>query len=353
MPHNARPTRRDALALGGAALGSATLAGCAAAPARASAPCWTTAGRLPHAVQEIYPALHRGRIHVSGGLLGAATAEGVRAGGVSPHHFAFDPKTGQTAALKPAPAPRHHPQLVDHKGRLYQFGGFASPDGGIAWTMTADAFAYDDAADAWTTIPSSPAPHGECVSASLGDRIHLVGGRAPKGDANAVYADHADTGRHLVFDPAAQTWTTAAPALTPRNSAAAAVIDGRWHVAGGRTLAGPVDAHEIYDPKEDRWRAAAPMPAGSGAGGNAAGAINGELYVFGGEYFQPRPGGVKTAVWRYSPKTDAWEQVSTMATPRHGLGGVTVGDAIFAIGGAARPSGADTTDIVERFSLGC
>jgi N-acetylneuraminic acid mutarotase len=120
---------------------------------------------------------------------------------------------------------------------------------------------------------------------------------------------------------------------------------------------GPSDAHEVYDPKEDRWRTAAPMPKGTGAGGNAAGALGGALYVFGGEYFTGGPnggqGGVHAEVWRYDPKTDAWTPASPMPTPRHGLGAVMLGDAIWLVGGARRPSGADTSDTVERFTLNC
>lgn len=339
-------TRRRALTLAATSLAAF---GAGGAGAQTAAPCWTTPGRLPHAVQEIYPSAHKGRIHISGGLLGVNG----RAGAISPHHMAFDPKTGQTALLAPCPTTRHHPQLIDHKGALYQCGGFAGRDGAVNWIMSTDTYVYDDAANAWTIRASSPVPHGESVAAVLGDRIHFVGGRAPRGAANLAYGDHADTAQHLVFDPAANTWTQAAPAPTARNSAAGALIGGLWHIAGGRTLSGPLDVHEVYDPRVDRWRTAAPMPKGSGAGGNAAGVIDGDLYVFGGEFFEPRPGGVKQVVWRYSAKRDAWEEVSRMPTPRHGLGGVSLDGAIFAVGGAVNPSGNGTSDLVEKLALGC
>jgi len=341
-------TRRTILAAGAATVGA-----CAAGEPPSSVainPCWTEAGRLPDAVQEIYPAGHKGRVHISGGLLSA----GGRIVGVSAHHLAFDPATGQTALLAPCPAPRHHPQLVSRRNRLYQLGGFSSTYGAIAWTMTRDTLLYDDASDSWSELAPAPAPHGECVAASIGDLIHLAGGRSPEGEANAAYGDHADSTQHLVYDPAANRWATAAPAQTARNSAAGAVIGGAWHVVGGRTVtAGPSDAHEVYDAREDRWRTAAPMPAGSGAGGIAAGVIGGDLFVFGGEYFDPRPGGVKSAVWRYSPSRDAWDKVSDMPTPRHGLGGVSLGGAIHLVGGAVQPSGNGTSNLVESFRAAC
>ncbi|MEZ5939397.1 MAG: kelch repeat-containing protein [Hyphomonadaceae bacterium] len=344
-------TRRSLVLAGTGALAALAAVRAPAAHAAPSEACWTTPGLLPHAVQEIYPCLHKSRIHISGGLL----AENGAIVGVSPWHMALSPETGQTAILASSPARRHHPQLADAGGRLFQLGGFrGGDDGSVAWTATADTLLYNDQARAWETRASAPAPHAECVAATIDGRIHLAGGRTPKGAANLAYGDQADTVQHLVYDPGVDAWQSAAPALTARNSAAGAMIGGLWHVVAGRSMSGGnSDAHEVYDPKEDTWRTAAPMPTGSGAGGVAAGVIGGDLYVFGGEYFDPRPGGVHPEVWRYVSAADRWETVSEMPTPRHGLGGVAVNDAIYLVGGARRPSGSDTSDLVERFALKC
>lgn len=300
---------------------------------------------LPFAVQEIYPAAHRNRIHIAGGLLG----EGGRVVGVSDRHIAYDPQRETTAELARLPAPRHHPNAVSHKGRLYLLGGFGTSPGAINWIMSTDTLVYDDTGDAWSMLKPAPAPHGEVVATSMESGIHIVGGRKPKGAANLAYGDHEDTDRHMVFNPAANSWNTAAPALSARNSATGAVLNGNWHVAGGRSIAGgPTDAHEVYDPKEDRWRNAAPMPKGSGAGGNAGGAIDGKLYVFGGEYFD-NGGRVHPEVWQYDPAMDAWFPTAPMPTPRHGLGAVVIGQTIWLVGGAKKPSGNDTADTVESF----
>lgn len=339
-------TRRSAILAAGAGLAAA----CANQPGDAqaqAAPQWSAKPPLPFAVQEIYPALHGGRIHVVGGLLG----EGGRVVGVSDRHVVYDPATGQSAMMAALPAPRHHPQAVSAGGRLYLLGGFATNPGAVNWIMQSETLVLDEAAAAWRTLAAAPSPHGESTAAVVGRRIHIVGGRAPTGAANLAYGDHADTDHHLVYDVDSNVWSKAAPALSKRNSAAGGVIAGMWHVAGGRHVAdGPSDAHEVYDPKEDRWRAAAPMPKGSGAGGNAAGVIAGKLYVFGGEYFHDG-GKVHAEVWAYDPKTDAWESAAPMPTPRHGLGGITIGDGIWLVGGAKKPSGSETTDTVERFGL--
>jgi N-acetylneuraminic acid mutarotase len=347
-------TRRTAIFTAGAAVAAC----CTKPPAATQAPamttkvagCWSSKPALPFAVQEIYPAAHRNRIHIGGGLL----ATGGRVTGVSDRHIAYDPATGASVDLATLPQKRHHPHAVDHKGQLYLFGGFGSDPTSVTWIMSTDTLVYDDASNAWSPLTPAPEPHAEVIAASLGDRIHIVGGRRPKGIANATYGDHEDVDRHLVFDLDANAWSKAAPAHSARNSAAGAVIDNLWHVVGGRSMAGgPSDAHEVYDPKEDRWRSAAPMPKGSGAGGNAAGALDGFLYAFGGEYFTGGAGGVHPEVWRYDPKTDAWTAAAPMPTPRHGLGAVVIGDAIWLVGGAKRPSGNDTSDAVERFTLAC
>lgn len=344
-------TRRTAL-LGTALLaaGAGIAAACTNQPGGAQAPAapqWSAKPPLPFAVQEIYPALHKGRIHVVGGLLG----EGGRVVGVSDRHVAYDPATGASEMLAALPAPRHHPQAVSHGGRLYVLGGFATNAGAVNWIMQRETLVLDEAAGAWAALAAAPAAHGESVAAVISGRIHSVGGRTPKGAANLGYGDHADTDHHLVYDVGANSWSRAALALSKRNSAAGAMIGGLWHVAGGRHVTdGPSDAHEVYAPKEDKWRTAAPMPKGSGAGGNAAGVIAGKLYVFGGEYFHDG-GRVHAEVWAYDPKTDAWEAAAPMPTPRHGLGGITIGDGVWLVGGAKKPSGNETSEVVERFGV--
>jgi len=356
-------TRRAALASAGASLAAAcTQTSSEPAPSRDGIvamsveprdPRFVTGHRpLPFAVQEIYPAEHKRRIHLAGGLLG----EGGRVVRVSDRHIAYglsqSTSPDATSELARLPAPRHHPYAVSHKGKLYLLGGFGTNPGAVNWIMSADTLVYDDAGDTWSALKPAPAPHAEVVAASIGHSIHIVGGRKPKGAANLAYGDHEDTDRHLVYDAPSDTWMTAAPALSARNSATGAVLhNGHWHVVGGRSVAGgPTDAHEVYDQKTDRWWNAAPMPKGSGAGGNACGVIGGRLYVFGGEYFD-NGGRVHPEVWEYNPASDAWVAMPPMPTPRHGLGGVTIGNTIWLVGGAKKPSGSETTDVVESFEV--
>jgi len=311
---------------------------------------WRRVADLPYAAQEIYPTALRGHAHLAGGFI----AVGGSISGPTDHHIAYDPANDTWTPRARLPAARHHPNLVAHDGQLYAIGGFLAASAQAVWVMQRTVWIYDPTIDAWSNGPQTPMPTGECVTASLATGVHLVGGRRPLGEANASWRDHSDTTAHLRLDRTSGAWETAAPALSARNSAAGAVIDGRWHVVGGRTVtSGNVAHHEVYDPVEDRCRTAAPMPQAQG--GLAAAAVGGKLYAFGGEYFGAAGGsggGVYPQAWRYDPEHDEWAAITPMPTPRHGLGAVAISPDVFVLGGATGASGSGTSSIVEAYRPG-
>ena len=333
-------TRRSLLAAGTGAL-SLGLGALAPRP-RASALAWRALAPMPAPAQEIYPTLwpRQGlaKVVVAGGF--TTTPNGPW---VTEKAFLYDPDTDTWTDGPDLPAPRHHPQLAVAGGRLHAVGGFAfkpDPSQGT-WQMQSGGWAWDEAAGAWTGAPALPAPRAEAVPLAFAGRFHLIGGRSPAGSANASWRDHADVSDHHVLDPALGRWESLAPAPTARNSAAGVVLDGKLYVVGGRRVdAGNNAELEVYDPAADRWDSLAPMPQAQG--GLAAGVAGGRLVAFGGEWFGPGGGGVHSETWIYDPARDLWEAGPPMLTPRHGLGGVSIGDRIFAIGGAVR-DGADGT----------
>jgi len=343
------PDRRTVL--GG--LGAA--AGLAAAPrAFAREARWASAPDLPIRVQEIYPALAGDRIYLAGGLFVDDATGGI---GVSDRLYSYADGDAAWTEHARLPAATHHPNGVGADGRLYTIGGFNPVEGG-AWGMTDAVRIYDPASDVWSEGPALPFAYAETVTAQIGDRIHVATGRRPWGEANARWQDHGDVADHLVLDIAAGTWERAAPAPSARNSAAGALLNGRWHVIAGRTVAdGNTPVHEVYDAGADRWEAAAPLPEPSegprGSGGLAAATLDGLIHVFGGEWFSDG-GGVYTQVWAYDAQADAWSEAGRMPTPRHGLGAVAApfngAPAIYTIGGAAQAGGNDTRAAVEVFT---
>lgn len=336
-------TTRRAILLSGAAAVSFSCSGRPETPSGGPAKTenWRAGPALPYAVQEIYPALHQGQIHLAGGFISA----GDSISGVSDRHVILDPSSDTWRDATRLPVARHHPNLISFENHLLAIGGFAVQSEQAVWVMQPGVWAFDGSD--WQDAPSLPQPNGESVTNVLVDGLHVCGGRKPRGAANANWNDHTDISDHFRLSGLNETWSTAAPLPTPRNSAASAVIGPNWHVVGGRTVAGGnTPAHEVYDASEDRWRAAAPMPQAQA--GLAAAAVDGKLYAFGGEYFD-NGGGVYPEAWSYDPGADAWSAVADMPHPRHGLGAVTVGDEIFVIGGALKAGGNQTSNLVEIF----
>lgn len=303
---------------------------------------WRTGPALPFAIQEIYPALHEGKIHLAGGFI----AEGDQISGATARHIAFDPANNAWEDLVSLPNPRHHPNLISFDGQLLAIGGFEAVSEESVWVMQSGVWAFDGTA--WTDASAMPQPNGESVTDVLGDKLHICGGRKPNGVANAGWNDHTDIDDHFVLGRLDGAWETAAPVPTKRNSASSAVIGSDWHVVGGRTVSGGnTPAHEVYDASEDRWRTAAPMPQGQG--GLAAASVSGKLYAFGGEFFD-NGGGVYREGWMYDPAADTWVAIPDMPHPRHGLGAVTIGNEIYVIGGALHVGGNKTSNLVEIFT---
>jgi hypothetical protein len=85
-------------------------------------------------------------------------------------------------------------------------------------------------------------------------KFHVVAGRLGSGFSSP------QTGVHEVYDPALNSWTTAAPLPMPRSGMNSVVAHGRLHVWGGESSAGVFDEHDVYDPASNSWSSAAPLP---------------------------------------------------------------------------------------------
>ncbi len=327
---------------------------------------WTRLADMPFPVQEIYPApfwtnqianrqsrkaLRAQRFNIivnAGGIVGVNNGRVAATRQVS----VYDPIADRWTIGPAFPDAGHHIQLVPQNGYLYALGGFSSNNRNAGWEMRDRIYRLASLDDKWEYVGNMPSPQSEAVCVSLNGFIHVVGGRAPGGSRNSQWADHIDTDRHYAYDPRARQWIELAPMSIPRNSAAGVAMRGVLYLMGGRRVSGGnLDITEAYDPLSDRWQKLRPMPQAQA--GLAAAAIGDIIYVFGGEYFgtRNRDGGVYKKVWAYDTSEDRWHSVSPMPRPRHGLGAVNLNDAIYVIGGAARPGGVQTSNVLDRFLL--
>ena len=311
---------------------------------------WSARSPMPWVTQEIYCAAHEGAITVAGGLVRSATG-GLH---INDRTAVYDVAADSWTEGPRLPQPRHHPMLAAAAGRIWAFGGYDRRDGG-EWTAMTDIWAIDRGV--WAQVGQMPERLCETVGLSLGDRVHLVTGRSPKGAANGQWNDQGDVATHLVFDAAANRWDKARPAPMARNSAAGAVLGGKLFVAGGRTVdGGGTGRLNRYDPTADRWDTLAPIPASPATGRQVGGGLamaeaDGKLVAFGGEWFEGRGGGVFAETWIYDPARDVWSAGPAMRTPRHGLAAANVNGTVYAIGGGEVASGGKASGIVEALSL--
>jgi N-acetylneuraminic acid mutarotase len=116
----------------------------------------------------------------------------------------------------------------------------------------------------------------------------------------------------------------------------------------------PLDVVETFDPRSGRWRTSLPLPQPRARPGAAS--LGGLLYVAGGEVqLAADTVEVTNSVLVYDPKQHTWRSVAPMPTARTRLRLVASGRYLYAIGGAAPPSGPDPFELgpsltsVERY----
>lgn len=309
------------------------------APAQRSAPggpAWREGPRAPYAVQEIYPALHRGAVWIAGGFAPLAAL------GATHRVIVLDVGANRWREGPHLPTPSHHVQLASLNDELYAIGGFLGGDNRQRWICTPRVLKL--AVDAWVEAPPLPKPVAEGMPLVHGGRIHLIGGRSPRGSANREWDDQIDIDDHFVFTPGGG-WERAAPLPLARNSHAGAVLGDELHIISGRTVAAnQTPAHHIYDTRTSTWRNGPDFP--EARGGIAAAVWRGRIVAGGGEIFDP--GSVGDTLYEFT--NGAWSRFTTMPTPRHGHGFITAGEALYALGGARRPSAGDTLSRVDVLS---
>jgi N-acetylneuraminic acid mutarotase len=151
-----------------------------------------------------------------------------------------------------------------------------------------------------------------------------------------VGRDRSNTGALEVFDPAANRWESRPPMPTPRDHHAAAAVDGKLYVIGGRlggNYSRNLDAHELYEPARNAWSARPPLP--TPRSGIGAAVVGSRFFVFGGE----GPNGTFGEVEAIDAGAGRWTAFARMPTPRHGLAVVAHGGRIYVISGGPRPGG--------------
>jgi hypothetical protein len=129
---------------------------------------------------------------------------------------------------------------------------------------------------------------------------------------------------------------------------AVVAVAGKIHVIGGR-LAGPAERtgqHDVYDPATNSWTSAAPLP--TPRSGVAATLYKGMILVLGGEL---PPNHTFPENEGYDAASDRWAALAPMPAGRHGFGGAVIGPNAYFVGGSLTPGGGGITDQLIMFNL--
>ncbi len=210
------------------------------------------------------------------------------------------------------------PQRVDHmqpvviKKKIYVVGGLTNfPGPSVTQNVVLDT---EDLGAGWQLLAPMPAARGAMGCAAHGVMIYCAGGLAAAAGDTAVATMEA-------YNTVTDEWVTGlADMPIVRDHFAAQVIDGKFYAISGRdTLVLNTNVRtDIYDIAGDSWSQGADMPS-PGTGGYGSVAIDGRILVIGGQ------GGTSNIlifgdVREYDPVRNSWRILTSMITPRHGVG---------------------------------
>jgi uncharacterized membrane protein YgcG len=115
-----------------------------------------------------------------------------------------------------------------------------------------------------------------------------------------------------IYDPAAGTWTEAAPTTFVHSQhTATALLDGQVLLVDINSMGGPMSTCERYDPVTGTWTVTAPMVTGRWYH-SAVRLANGTVLVTGGS----TENGITASAEAYDPTTDVWAPAGTMGDAR-------------------------------------
>lgn len=301
---------------------------------------WSQMKPIPQGEEEVVGAAVDGKMYVLGGLGAFPGWEPKRI------FWSYDPATNDWTKLPQLPEGLHHPGVANVGNKIYVIGGFliSRPAGGglPAWVPTNSVWIYDIVAQAWSKGVPLPTPRGALTATAVEGKIYAIGGAKNPSYSTPELRPTVPVENlaiNEVFDTATSTWSTARPMLTARNHHGAALIDGKIYVVGGRVgstfiigLSTNVNTNEAYDLAKDTWSSVFGVPTARSGVGVAV--LNGRMHVLGGEAYLNDLVGTFRTHEAYDPKTNSWDRLPPMPTPRHGLAVVEIGGKIYAVSGA-------------------
>jgi len=168
---------------------------------------------------------------------------------------------------------------------------------------------YDASTNEWEEEALTPMPTARRFVGTvvLDGKFYVAGG--------VSVADYAPSNLVERYDLAAKSWEAVAPLASARQIHGVAVLDGKAYAVGGWSGGRILSSVSQYDPVTNAWEAVAPMAAARDS--HAVAVLDGKLYAVGG--YNAHDGDL-SSVERYDPAENVWEAVAPMGTGRRNLG---------------------------------
>lgn len=241
----------------------------------------------------------------------------------------YDPVLNSWTVEMPMPTARSGFAIAVYDNKIYVIGGT------VGNGFVGNNEVYDPSSNTWETKASMPTPRSDLSASVVNDKIYLIGGKKYS-NTNPYYSE---TNINEVYDPANNTWTTAASIPIASYGYQSATINGKIYIVGGEQTTtaqqqsnASIDANQVYDPQTDNWTTAANMQSITAYGAAAATQdylAPARLYLVGG--YSQNVLTNKTQV--YNPNNNTWTTVTPLSSPRADLALAVVNDVLYAIGG--------------------
>jgi N-acetylneuraminic acid mutarotase len=238
---------------------------------------------------------------------------------------AFDPTHNSWSGIPDMLTPRDHQAAVAVNGKVCALGGAGANAAGTALVALKSVECFDPITGSWAAAADMPTARYYQGAAVVGGKVYVVGGSKTAGVPSALKS--AD-----VFDPATGKWSAIADMSTPRSGSPGTVaLNGKVYVMGGDTGDGPgqrqLASAEVFDPATGAWSAIADMPTPRNSMGAAV--LEGKVYVMGG--FDGSF--ILNSTEAFDPATGSWAAVAEMSVARHWPAAAALNGRVYAVGG--------------------
>jgi N-acetylneuraminic acid mutarotase len=249
--------------------------------------------------------------------------------------YEIDPATGIATNLGAMPTPVHDAAGAVIGGDFYVFGG-----GSATETAAVQRFTFTDSTHlTGSVVGNLPAKRADLATATFNGQVYLAGGF----DGKKWLPDVLSTTDGMSLNPIANL-------ATPVRYPAVAAVNGKLYVIGGELSPNQADATNVEEIDLQTDTVTALSPLSKGLSHAAAVVLNGVIYVFGG-----RSGGHAVAtISVFNPATGQLQPVGSLpgGLGRSDMGVGLVGGIAYLVGGEGDNGKPITTVVTARLVAG-